>query len=89
MKKAIFIGLLLPLFAQAETTTYTVEGMHCSSCAKAIKAQVCNDSMEKCDVSVGKVVITPKAGLQISKEQIQAAISKAGDYKVSGSKTEK
>ncbi len=90
MKKWILASLLVPLLAQAETTTYTVEGMHCGSCAKAIEAQVCKtEGLEKCSVSVGKVVITPKAGVQFSQEQIQTLVSKAGDYKVTGTKTSK
>ncbi|MEK2644874.1 heavy-metal-associated domain-containing protein [Bdellovibrio sp. BCCA] len=87
MKKALVLtALLLSQTALAETITYAVEGMHCGSCAKAIKAQVCKmDGLEKCDVTMGKVVISPKTGINISQEQIQAAISKAGEYKVTGS----
>lgn len=72
--------------ALAETITYNVEGMHCGSCARAIKAQVCTmEGLEKCEVSVGKVVISPKSGVSISQDQIQAAISKAGEYKITNS----
>ncbi|WP_374079120.1 heavy-metal-associated domain-containing protein [Bdellovibrio bacteriovorus] len=87
MKKAlVFTALLLSQTALAETITYNVEGMHCGSCAKAIQAQVCKmDGLDKCDVTVGKVVISPKKGISISQDQIQAAISKAGEYKVTGS----
>lgn len=87
MKKAlIFTTLLLSQAALAETVTYNVEGMHCGSCAKAIQAQVCKmDGLEKCEVSVGKVVISSKTGVNISQDQIQAAISKAGEYKITGS----
>lgn len=91
MKKALIaITLFLSQTALAETITYNVEGMHCGSCAKAIKAQVCKmDGLEKCDVSVGKVVISTKEGISISQDQIQAAISKAGEYKVIGSSKSK
>lgn len=76
--------------ALAETITYDVEGMHCGSCARAIKAQVCKmDGIEKCDVTVGKVVLSPKAGSTISQDQIQAAISKAGEYKIINSSKSK
>lgn len=87
MKKALVLtALLLSQTALAETITYDVEGMHCGSCAKAIQAQVCKmDGLDKCDVTVGKVVISPKKGINISQDQIQAAISKAGEYKVTGS----
>nr|BFD59067.1 hypothetical protein CKG001_11740 [Bdellovibrio sp. CKG001] len=79
-------ALLFSQAALAETITYNVEGMHCGSCARAIKAQVCTmEGLEKCDVTVGKVVISPKAGVSISQDQIQAAISKAGEYKITNS----
>ncbi|WP_347356853.1 heavy metal-associated domain-containing protein [Bdellovibrio sp.] len=72
--------------ALAETITYNVEGMHCGSCARSIKAQVCTmEGLEKCEVSMGKVVISPKSGVNISQDQIQAAISKAGEYKITNS----
>lgn len=87
MKKTLIASLLfLSQAALAETITYNVEGMHCGSCAKAIKAQVCKmDGLESCEVTMGKVVISPKTGINISQDQIQAAISKAGEYKVTGS----
>lgn len=84
MKKALVLAsLLLSQIALADTTTYNIEGMHCNSCAKSIRAQVCKiDGLEKCDVSVGKVVVSTKQGVTISQDQIQAAISKAGEYKI-------
>ena len=89
MKKALAItALLFAHTALADTTTYNVEGMHCTSCAKSVKAQVCKiEGIEKCDVSVGKVKISSKQGVTISKEQIQAAISKAGEYKITDPET--
>ncbi|MNL11953.1 zinc/cadmium/mercury/lead-transporting ATPase [compost metagenome] len=91
MKKILVsLSLLIASSALAETTTYNVEGMHCGSCAKSISAQVCKmDGIEKCDVTVGKVVITPKAGTTITKEQVQTAMSKAGEYKITGSTSSK
>ncbi|MGZ3772696.1 MAG: heavy-metal-associated domain-containing protein [Pseudobdellovibrionaceae bacterium] len=87
MKKALILSFLfVSQAALAETITYNVEGMHCGSCAKAIKAQVCKmDGLEKCDVTMGKVIISPKTGVTISQEQIQTEVSKAGEYKVTGS----
>jgi mercuric ion binding protein len=86
----ILTALLLSSSAFAESTAYDVEGMHCGSCAKSIQAQVCKlDGVEKCDVTVGKVLISAKKGVILSQEQIQAAISKAGDYKITGSHKEK
>lgn len=91
MKKAfLLIGLLFGSVALAKTTTYNVEGMHCGSCAKSIQTQVCAmEGLEKCEVTVGKVVITPKAGVTISDSQVSAAITKAGEYKVTGSQVSK
>ncbi|MNK15770.1 zinc/cadmium/mercury/lead-transporting ATPase [compost metagenome] len=86
----LLTSMLFSVSAFATETTYDVEGMHCSSCAKSIKAQVCKmDGLEKCDVTVGKVVVAPKSGFNISKEQIQQAISKAGEYKIIGEKSDK
>jgi mercuric ion binding protein len=86
----ILTALLLSSAAFAESTAYEVEGMHCGSCAKSIQAQVCKlDGVDKCDVTVGKVLISSKKGVNLSQEQIQAAISKAGDYKITGSHKEK
>lgn len=83
-----FIALVLfslPVFAG--TQTYTVSGMTCNSCVKSVKAKVCQmEGIEKCDVTVGKVVLTPKTGFQLPKDQIEAAIAKAGDYKVTDMK---
>lgn len=86
MKKTlILISLFVSQLALADATTYNVEGMHCGSCVKAIKAQVCKiEGLETCEVSLGKVVISPKTGINISQDQIQAAMAKAGEYKIIG-----
>ena len=92
MKKYLVLAATFSLsqFALAETITYDVKGMHCGSCAKSISAQVCKmDGLESCEVSVGKVVISPKTGFTFSQDQIQAAISKAGEYKIIGTSTSK
>ncbi|MFS4460551.1 heavy-metal-associated domain-containing protein [Bdellovibrio sp. HCB2-146] len=86
----ILTALLLSSAAHADTTTYDVAGMHCGSCAKSIQAQVCKmDGIEKCDVTVGKIVISSKKGVVLSQDQIQAAVSKAGDYKITGAHKDK
>ncbi|MDG0817724.1 heavy-metal-associated domain-containing protein [Bdellovibrio svalbardensis] len=83
-------ALFISQAALAETITYNVEGMHCGSCAKMIHSKVCTmDGMDKCEVTMGKVVISPKAGIKFTQEQIQSAVSKAGDYKVTGSNISK
>lgn len=91
MKKALILAsLFVSQIALAGATTYNVEGMHCGSCVKAIKAQVCKmDGLDACEVSLGKVMITPKTGVSISQEQIQAAMAKAGEYKIIGTEKSK
>lgn len=91
MKKLIMLSVLfLAPLAQAETTTYKIAGMHCGGCVSMIKSTVCGlEGVDKCEVSIGKVVISPKTGITITDEQIKAAVSKAGDYKVTGSKVSK
>ena len=86
MKKTlILLSFVFSQIALADATTYNVEGMHCGSCVKAIKAQVCKiDGLETCEVSLGKVVISPKTGINITQDQIQAAMAKAGEYKIIG-----
>lgn len=92
MKKALLIllssAIALPAFA--ESLEYTVEGMHCGSCAKAIQAQVCKlEGLESCEVTVGKISLSPKAGVKVSQEQVEALMSKAGPYKITGSHSKK
>lgn len=83
---ASLMTLLASQSALADSTTYDVKGMHCDSCAAVVKSHVCKmDGIEKCDVTVGKIVISPKAGVTISADQIQAVLSKAGDYKLGNS----
>ncbi|QDK37190.1 heavy-metal-associated domain-containing protein [Bdellovibrio sp. NC01] len=91
MNKAILIiSLLFTSAAFADTTTYEVEGMHCGGCAKMIQSKVCGmDGMEKCEVTMGKIVVATKPGITISQEKIQEAMAKAGDYKITGSKSSK
>jgi mercuric ion binding protein len=87
MKKCILVAsFLFPAFAFAEASTYTVSGMTCKTCVKAVKAKVCKiEGVEKCEVSIGKVVLTPKAGATLKDLEVSQAIEKAGEYKVTGS----
>lgn len=91
MKKALIIAsLMFSQIALAETITYEVKGMHCEACANSIKEEVCKmQGLEKCDVTVGKVIITPKAGTKVSQDQVQSMISKAGNYQITGSSKSK
>lgn len=83
MKYILALALSLPFFSFAETYTIAVEGMTCSSCAKAVRKQVCAiEGVDSCQVEIGKVVLTSKAGATISTEAIKSAVDKAGDYKV-------
>lgn len=85
MKNLIALSTLmfsLTAFAQAPVI-YKVEGMTCGNCVKAIKSQVCKlADIAQCEVSVGEVKLTPKPGQTIDQAQIQAAMSKAGEYKI-------
>ena len=81
---------LFPLSSFAETATYDVSGMTCNSCVKAIKASVCKtEGIEKCDVTIGKLVISTKPGVVVDEQKIKDAVVRAGDYKVTGSTTKK
>ncbi|WP_413288219.1 heavy-metal-associated domain-containing protein [Bdellovibrio sp. HCB337] len=90
MKWLIPALLILPISSFAETTTYDVTGMTCNSCVKAIKAQVCKmDGIEKCEVSLGKIMLSTKEGITLNEQSVKEAVGRAGDYKVSGSSTKK
>ena len=76
---------LFPLLAFAETATYDISGMTCGACVKMIKAKVCKiEGLEKCDVTIGKVVVSTKAGTPVDDQKIKDAVVHAGDYKVTG-----
>lgn len=80
------LGWILPALAFAGSSTYTVSGMTCKSCVKAVKAQVCHlDGVAKCEVTVGKVVLTPKPGAKIDDLKVSKAIERAGDFQMTGS----
>lgn len=87
MKNWIAIAsLLIPSLVLAESSTYTVSGMTCKACVKAVKAKVCQlEAVDKCEVSIGKVVLTPKPGKKIDDLTVSQSIEKAGEYKMTGS----
>lgn len=90
MKWLIPVLMLLPLFSFAETISYDVSGMTCNSCVKALKAQVCKiEGLEKCDISIGKMTLSTKAGTSLNDQKVREAVSRAGDYKITGSTTQK
>lgn len=87
MKFALtLLTLLLPLSALAEptSTTVSVEGMTCVSCARAIERSLKKfpevDSV-KISLSAEKVTLTFKEGKSLAPGQISQAIKEAG-YKV-------
>lgn len=84
MKLSFFAAtLFLPLFAMAGPSTYKVSGMTCGSCVKAVKAKVCKlEGVEKCEVTIGKVILTAKPGVTLDDKMVSAAVEKAGEYKV-------
>lgn len=84
MKKALVaITLFISSLANAETLQYNVEGMHCGGCVKAIKSQVCKlEGVQSCEVSVGSLKLTTKEGVKFTNEQIQEAVTKAGEYTI-------
>jgi mercuric ion binding protein len=71
-------------YGHAETQTVEVSGMTCGACVKQVKAKVCSlKGIEKCEVSVGKVTLTTKAGETINQDEIAQAISAASpEFKV-------
>ena len=80
--------------AFAETTTLTVEGMHCSACKKSVTSKVCNSeeislNLEKCSVEfnaktkIGTVTLVSKENKKINLSQVENAITAAGsEFKV-------
>lgn len=86
MKNSVFALALVSLFgfsAFAETATFTVSGMTCGSCAKAIRNKVCKmEGLESCEVKVGSVVVTTKTGTAVDTKKVEELIASSGEYKV-------
>ncbi len=90
----LLITTLLSISAFSETATLTVDGMHCSGCKKMVTKAVCKDpkiaeTLENCDVTVnekieqGTVVLKAKDSKTIDLAAVEAAITGAGEYKIS------
>lgn len=61
--------------AFAETKTYTMRGMTCGSCVKAVSNQVCKlPGIEKCEVDINKMTLTGT----LNDSAIAQAVEKAG-----------
>ena len=100
MKSVLIALTLISSAAFAETTTLTVEGMHCSGCKHMISEKVCKNEklkadIESCDVSItnmkkqtGKVVLVSKKDKKIDLAEAKKSISAAGEeYKVTKEET--
>jgi len=86
MKWLLPVLMMFPTLSFAETTSYEVSGMTCNSCVKALKAKVCKlEGVDKCEVSVGKMILTPKAGVSLDEQKVKDAVTSAGDFKVTSS----
>jgi hypothetical protein len=90
----LLITTLLSVSAFSETATLTVDGMHCSGCKKMVTKAVCKDAkiaetLENCEVTVdekieqGTVVLKAKDSKTIDMAAVEAAITGAGEYKIS------
>jgi len=86
----VFAISLFTTLALAETGTFTVSGMHCGGCQKMVEAKVCKmEGVESCKVEltdtkkqIGKVTLITKDGIKIDQTKVEAAITSAGEYKV-------
>ncbi|MBC7420559.1 MAG: hypothetical protein H7328_07510 [Bdellovibrio sp.] len=100
MKSVLIALTIFSSAAFAETTTFTVEGMHCSGCKHMISEKVCKNEkltadIESCNVSItnmkkqtGKVVLVSKKDKKIDLAEAKKSISAAGEeYKVTKEET--
>ncbi len=94
MTHSLILSAVLSVFsaiALADTGHFAVSGMHCGDCAKSVAAKVCKiEGVEKCDVKVGSVDLTTKAGFSIDAKKVEELVTAAGDeYKVTKSEVMK
>jgi len=95
MKTTLLTMTLISSFALAETTTLTIEGMHCSGCKAVIAEKVCTENAlktkyESCAVNVtdgkkemGQLTIVTKKNVKIDLAEVKAGVQAAGkEYKV-------
>jgi copper chaperone len=62
----------------SETVTYSVPGIHCEHCARAIREEVSEvDGVEAVDVDLDAKLVTVRGSAR-SDEQVRAAIAEAG-----------
>jgi hypothetical protein len=93
--KSLMIALsLTSAVAMAETGTFTVKGMHCSSCKDMVTEKVCKGEagkdVESCQVKLtdekhetGVVTIVSKPGTKVNVDAVKAGVAAAGsEYSV-------
>lgn len=95
-----FVVLLTSSTFAADTTTLTVEGMHCAGCKGVLTSKVCEDktlktAFAKCSVrwvnkkkQIGEIVIVAKKDTVVDVDAIKAAVKAAGeDYTITVKET--
>lgn len=95
MKFLILSLTLLASIVHAETTTFTVKGMHCSACKETITKNVCDSkdvkaSTDSCtvqlideDKQIGQIVMISKKGKKIDAGKVETNVKAAGpEYSV-------
>jgi cation transport ATPase len=78
---AVVFMMALPLSAQANTVTATVDGMVCAFCAKGIEDKLMeNKKVNKVTIDMDKteVVVTAKAGDTLVADDLKKAIDYMG-----------
>lgn len=89
MRSIVFVLITsASLFAQADTQTLQVTGMHCGACAKSIEDTVCKmDGLKSCSARLvnakkkqGEIVIERADGKPVDTKEITKILETAGDY---------
>jgi hypothetical protein len=86
MKKLmVLLTVFSASLAIADAQTFQIKGMMCNSCVNQVKAGVCDkmkDVADKCDVKIGTLTITPKAGKTVDTKQVEALVAGSGSFSV-------
>lgn len=89
MKILVVLISLISTAAFAETGTFTVDGMGCAGCKKAVSEKVCDDpsmkeKFESCQVSIiskekhtGQIVVVAKKDQKVDVNAIKAGVKAA------------
>ena len=78
--------------ALAEVGNFEIKGMTCGACVKRVKAAVCDklgDTAETCEVKVGSMSITTKAGKTLDTKQVEALVAGTKSFSVTKSEIKK